>query len=39
MDTIIGFSKAFDLVPHDGLLTNIAATGVDLRVVWIQELF
>jgi hypothetical protein len=25
---IIDFSKAFDLVPHDRLLTKIAATGV-----------
>jgi len=25
-------SKAFDLVPHDRLLTKIAVTGVDLRV-------
>ena len=30
---IIDFSKAFDLVPHDRLLTKIAASGVDLRVV------
>ena len=30
---IIDFSKAFDLVPHDRLLTKIAGTGVDLRVV------
>ena len=30
---IIDFSKAFDLIPHDRLLTKIAATGVDLRVV------
>ena len=35
---IIGFSKAFDLVPHDRFVTNIAATGVDLRVVvWVKE--
>ncbi len=35
---IIDFSKAFDLVPHDRLLTKIAATGVDLRVVvWVKE--
>jgi len=35
---IIDFSKAFDLVPHDRLLTKIAATGVDWRVVmWIKE--
>ena len=25
---VIDFSKAFDLVPHDRLLTKIAATGV-----------
>jgi hypothetical protein len=30
---IIDFSEAFDLVPRDRLLTNIAAIGVDLRVV------
>ena len=35
---IVDFSKAFDLVPHDRLLTKIAATGVDLRViVWVKE--
>ena len=35
---IIDISKALDLVPHDRLVTNIAATGVDLRVVvWVQE--
>ena len=35
---IIDFSKAFDLVPHDRLLTKIAASGVDLRVVvWVKE--
>ena len=35
---IIDFSKAFDLFPHDRLLTKIAATGVDLRVVvWVKE--
>jgi hypothetical protein len=27
------FLKVFDLVPHDRLITKIAATGVDLRVV------
>jgi len=36
---IIDFSKAFDLVPNDRLLTKIAATRVDLRVVvWVKEL-
>jgi hypothetical protein len=35
---ITDFSKAFDLVPRYGLLTKIAETGVDLRVVaWIKE--
>jgi len=35
---IIDFSKFFDLVPHDRLLTKVAATGVDLRVVvWVKE--
>jgi len=35
---IIDFSKAFDLVRHDRLLTKIAAIGVDLRVVvWVKE--
>ena len=35
---ITDFSKAFDLVPHDRLLTKIAATGVDLRaVVCVKE--
>jgi len=33
---IIDFSKAFDLLAHDRLLTKIAATGVDVRVVvWV----
>ena len=32
-EIIIDFSKAFNLVPHDRLLTKIAAAGVDLRVV------
>jgi hypothetical protein len=37
---IIYFSKAFGLVPHDRLLTKIAATGLDLRVVvWVKEFF
>ena len=32
------YLMAFDLVPHDRLLTKIEATGVDLRVVvWIKE--
>jgi hypothetical protein len=30
---IVDFSKAFDLVPHDGLITKIAASGVDSKVV------
>jgi hypothetical protein len=35
---IIDFSKAFNLVPHDRLLTKIVETRVDLRVVvWIKE--
>jgi len=35
---IIDFTKAFDVVPHDRLLTKIAETGGDLRVVvWIKE--
>ena len=35
---IIDISKSFDLVPHDRLLTKIAATGVNLRVVvWVEE--
>jgi len=34
----IDFSKAFDLVPQDRLLTKIAATGLDLMVVvWVKE--
>ena len=37
-DTIvIDFSKAFSLVPHDSLLTNIAETGLDLVVLWVKE--
>ena len=36
---IIDSSKAFDLVPHGQLLTKIANSGVDSRVVvWIKEL-
>jgi hypothetical protein len=35
---IIAFSKAFDLVLHDRLLTKLAASGVDSRVaVWVRE--
>ena len=35
---IIDFSKAFDLVSHDLLLTKLAASGVDSRVVvWVRE--
>jgi len=37
---IIEFLRAFNLVPHDRLLTKIKATGVDLRVVvQIKEFF
>jgi hypothetical protein len=35
---IVDFSKAFDLVPHCRLLTKIANSGVDSKVVvWIRE--
>jgi hypothetical protein len=35
---IVDFSKAFDLVPHGRLLTKIANSGVDARVVvWVRE--
>ena len=35
---IIDFSKPFSSVPHDRLCTEIATTGVDLRVVvWVKE--
>jgi len=39
MDAImVGFSKAFDLVPHGRLLMKIANSGVDARVVeWIKQ--
>ena len=34
---LIGFTKAFDLVPHDRLLMKIAILGVDSRVVaWVR---
>jgi hypothetical protein len=36
--TVTEFSKAFGLVPHDGLLTKISKIGVELRVVkWIKN--
>ena len=31
---IIDITKAFDLVQHDRLLRKLAATGVDLRVLY-----
>ena len=35
---IVDFSKAFDLVPHGRLLTKIANSGVDSKVVvWIRK--
>ena len=35
---IIDFSKVFDLVPRDRLLTKLAASGVGSRVVvWVRE--
>ena len=35
---IVDFSKAFDLDPHGRLLTNIANSGVESRVVvWIRK--
>ena len=36
---IIDFSMAFNLVPHDRLLTKITATRVDLRVVVQVKVF
>jgi hypothetical protein len=37
---MIDFSKAFDLIPHDRLLTKIAASGVDWRIfVWMGVFF
>jgi hypothetical protein len=39
-EIIIDSSKAFDLVPHDLLLTVLAASGVDSRVaIWIRQFF
>jgi hypothetical protein len=35
---IIDFQKSFDLVPHDRLLTKLAANRVDVGVVaWVKE--
>jgi len=35
---ITDFSKAFDLVPRDRLLTKMATSGVDSKVVvWVRE--
>ena len=36
---VFDFSKAFNLVPHDRLLTKIAGTGVDWRVVMLIKEF
>jgi len=37
---VIDFSKAFELVPRDRLITELAASGVDSRVaVWVREFF
>ena len=36
---IVDFSNDFDLVLHDQLLTKLAVSGVDSRVVfWVREL-
>jgi hypothetical protein len=36
--TVIYFSKAFDLVPHDRLLIKISISDVDSRIVaWVWE--
>jgi hypothetical protein len=38
-EIIINFSKAFDLVHHDRLLTKIQASGMESSVgVWVREL-
>ena len=35
---IVGYSNAFDLVPHDRLIVELSASGVDARVVvWVRE--
>jgi hypothetical protein len=35
---IIDYSKTFNLVPHDRLLTKLMASGMDSRVViWVRE--
>jgi len=35
---IIDFTKAFNLVPHDRLLTKLEASGMDSRaVIWTRE--
>jgi hypothetical protein len=40
IDVIVtDFSNAFDLVPHDQLLTKLVGSGVDPRtVIWVREL-
>jgi len=39
-DIIIDFSKTFDLVPQDRLLTKLAPSDVDTGVVvWVREFF
>jgi len=36
---IIDLSKGFHFIPHDRLLTKLATSGVDSRVVvWVREL-
>jgi hypothetical protein len=34
---IIDVSKTFNLVPHERLLTKLAASGVDTKVDWVRE--
>jgi len=36
---IIEYSKAFELFPHDRLLTKLVASGVELRVVVLVRKF